>query len=84
MTVLSTAALIAAAPWGPGPWWPVFPLFWLVVWATVLFVAIRFWRGGRWQHRHTAEEVLAERYARGEISVEEYRERRRVLQGRAS
>jgi uncharacterized membrane protein len=37
-------------------------------------------RGRGWGHGgHAAEDVLAERYARGEIEVDEYRERLRVL-----
>jgi uncharacterized membrane protein len=38
-----------------------------------------FRRRDRWQ-THSAEEVLAERYAKGEISAEEYRQRLGVLQ----
>jgi putative membrane protein len=71
---------------GPGPFfWPIFPLgFFLFV--LVSFVAIRFafwgrgWGGPRyWSGMPSAEEVLRRRYARGEISEEEYRERLRVL-----
>ena len=65
--------------WGPGPWWPIFPLFWILVWGAVIFTIFRFRRSGRWNHGHSAEEVLAERYARGEINVDEYRERLNVL-----
>lgn len=66
--------------WGHagGPWFLLFPLFWIVV----LFTA--FWlfrgRGGRWHRTSSAEDVLAERYARGEITAEEYRQRLGVLQ----
>lgn len=37
--------------------------------------------GGGRRDRHRAQEILAERYARGEISTEEYQERLRVLEG---
>jgi putative membrane protein len=37
--------------------------------------------GGGRPDRHRAQEILAERYARGEISTEEYQERLRVLEG---
>jgi putative membrane protein len=61
--------------WGPGPWFLLFPFLWLVV----IVALVRFFgRRHRW-HTRSAEDVLAERYARGEISEEEYRERARVL-----
>jgi uncharacterized membrane protein len=48
----------------------------------LIFVVFRL-RGRGWGYRaHSAEEVLAERYARGEITVDEYRERSRVLKDR--
>jgi putative membrane protein len=66
------------AEWGGGgPWHLVFPLLWLGV-IVALVLLWRPGRRGRWQ-THTAQEVLAERYARGEISVEEYRQRLDVL-----
>jgi putative membrane protein len=77
--IAATELLAGGAEWGPGPWWPIFPLFWVLVWGFVIFAVFRFRRGGRWHHAHTAEDVLAERYARGEITVEEYRERLDVL-----
>ena len=66
-----------------GHWWFVFfPLVW--IFAILLFSRL-FWRG-RWHHHHgwhgggaSAEQVLGERYARGEITEEEYRQRRTVL-----
>ncbi|HEX6421977.1 MAG TPA: SHOCT domain-containing protein [Acidimicrobiales bacterium] len=62
---------------GPGPW---VPLLFLVFWIAVLaFVVIRFRRGGPPWARHGGESVLAERYARGEIDADEYRQRRGVL-----
>jgi putative membrane protein len=54
--------------------WPLVPLAWLLV----FFVLARFvfWRGPNWRHAGPdARAILAERYARGEISLEEYRER---------
>ncbi len=82
--MIMAAEIAARGGWGPGPWWPVFPLFWLLLWGVVIFAVLRFRRGGWWHRGHTAEEVLAERYARGEINVEEYRERLRVLKERPS
>ena len=42
-----------------------------------------FWRRRRWwgSPRASGEAVLGERYARGEITEDEYRERLRVLKG---
>jgi putative membrane protein len=81
--VLTIATEIAGhGAWGPGPWWPIFPLLWVLLWGVVIFAVFRF-RGARWQRGHSAADVLAERYARGEITVEEYRERLSVLKERA-
>jgi putative membrane protein len=75
--------LLAHANWGygPAPWWPIIPLlFW-----TAVAVAIVFWvrRRGGWRRGRSAEDVIAERYARGEVSEAEYRERLAVLRERA-
>jgi putative membrane protein len=83
--MLTMAAELAShGDWGPGPWWPIFPLFWVLVWGVLIFAVFRFRRGGRWHQGHSGENVLDERYARGEISVEEYRERLSVLKERGS
>ena len=53
-------------------WWFVFPLFWIS--AIVLFW---FLVGRRWRRdpRDSARQILAERYARDELSADEYRRR---------
>ncbi|HET6951438.1 MAG TPA: SHOCT domain-containing protein [Acidimicrobiales bacterium] len=63
---------------GPGLWILVPILFWLTIVALVVW---GFRRAGSppWA-RHAGRSVLDERYARGEISAEEYRERRNVMQ----
>jgi putative membrane protein len=70
---------------GPG-WWIAFPLFWLLVLLGIVFLLLRArapWGPPRFAgHRETAIEVLERRYARGEIGLEEYRERRAVLEER--
>ncbi|HEY8454772.1 MAG TPA: SHOCT domain-containing protein [Actinopolymorphaceae bacterium] len=73
-----------AAEWGQwahGGWWPLFPILWAVFWAAVIltgaYLFTRYGRRGR--QRSSAEAVLAERYARGEIDEEEYRVRLAVL-----
>jgi putative membrane protein len=57
--------------------WPLIPLFWIIVVALVLrFVVFRGRRG--WSQpspMDRARGILAERYARGEIDGEEYRRR---------
>ena len=58
------------------PFFPLIPLFFIGLW---VFVFATF--GRRWRHhpRQSGEAVLAERYARGEIDEQEYRERRTAL-----
>lgn len=65
---------------GPGPWIPLILLFWVGV---VAFVVWRFRRGCPPWARNGGQSVLAERYARGEITADEYRERREVLKEEA-
>lgn len=69
--------------WG---WWMIFGWVWmvafwgLIIWAVVTVVS-RFSGGAPRQRTEssTALEILEERYARGEISYEEFEERRRNL-----
>jgi putative membrane protein len=76
----------ADGDWGH-PWWPL----WLLFWAALIGTAV--WLFSRRRHRgggplDRARELLAERYARGELSGEEYRERldelKRSFQGAQS
>jgi putative membrane protein len=62
---------------GDHGWWPIWPLLWLlVIGAVIWFVARRRSSQGRPQDGNDrAKSILAERFARGEISGEEYRER---------
>ncbi len=89
-----TSPLALADSDGPG-WWIVFaPLGWLLVIGT-LFVVLRLFlfRGGRWGAgwgcgpgggryggRMSAADVLERRFAEGELSADDYRERRAILQ----
>jgi len=52
-------------------WWFPFGLVWVVVLAAVIWFVVRNTR----QRGPSATDILAERYARGELSSEEYRER---------
>jgi putative membrane protein len=78
---MNTMTLTAYGPWhhdhAPA-WWPLFPigfgLFWLLVIGGGIFLLTRRARPGA-----GAERMLAERFARGEIDEEEYRERLAVL-----
>ncbi|HZE37590.1 MAG TPA: SHOCT domain-containing protein [Stackebrandtia sp.] len=66
--------------WGGGPWFLLFPLFWIAV-IVVIAAVFRRKRGG-WHYNHGAEGVLRERFAKGEISEEEYRQRLEVLRAK--
>ncbi|HJV53773.1 MAG TPA: SHOCT domain-containing protein [Noviherbaspirillum sp.] len=74
--------------WSPAAWgW--FTLLHIVWWLLVvigLAVLVLRGLGNGWRGRHAggdrALEILRERYARGEISREEYEERKRVLKMR--
>lgn len=74
--VVSTAT--AAQHWhggpgfGPAPF--LFPLFFFAV-VVVLFLVFGVFRRGHWRALSDARSVLADRFARGEISAEEYRAR---------
>ena len=68
-------------------WWPLWLLFWAALIGTAVWLISRR-RRGRGGPFDGARELLAERYARGELSGEEYRERldelKRSLQGAKS
>jgi putative membrane protein len=92
LSTLLTVPLLA--DWdGPGWWIVFFPLGWLLVIATLflLFRFLAFRRGGwaagwgcgaagRGSESHlSAADILERRFADGELSADEYRERRAVL-----
>jgi putative membrane protein len=60
---------------GDGGWWIVWPLFWLAVIAGVVWFFTRGRSPSDRDRGDRAREILAERFARGEISGDEYRER---------
>jgi putative membrane protein len=65
---------------GPGAWWPIFPILWLLVIAVIVVLCVRFGRRHRaYAGTRAGEARLAERFAAGEINEQEYRERRAVL-----
>ena len=68
-----------------GGWWAFAWVCWmLIIWgglATLAVGLVRRWR--RWRPPPgSPEDILAERYARGEISTEEYQQRLSVLRNR--
>jgi putative membrane protein len=91
MYALQNAAVYASVhggphdDWGGGYWW-IWRLGMLLLWIVLIGLAIWWFRrcGRGWAGRHEHHEVsgverargiLAERFARGEINAEEYRER---------
>jgi len=93
ITSLTTAALpVVAHLGGYGfPWFAIFiPIFWILLFVLVFGVFGRRWRRAAWAsgrfgpHGYgsgaaSAETVLAERFARGDIDEVEYRARLEVL-----
>ena len=78
---MSTLFIAANTHWdGPGPWWPIFPILWLLFIAFVVVMLVRY-RGHAHRGSYAGESRLAERYAAGEIDEVEYRERMAVLRG---
>ncbi|MGF1645911.1 MAG: SHOCT domain-containing protein [Kineosporiaceae bacterium] len=75
-------------PWwhGDGSWWSwIFMLVWVMLFWTLVIVGIvvsvRVVQGGprRGSSAPAAEQILAERFARGEIDENEFRSRREAL-----
>lgn len=88
MTGLGVALLPLGSAWhhwghGGAGWWIVaVALFWILLAGAILLV----FRGlGRWNalthytERESALEVLERRFAEGQLSVEDYQTRRRIL-----
>lgn len=64
--------------WGAGLFWTIFTVAILAAAAAVIILALRRPSEPR---SGSAEQILAERFARGEIDEEEYRQRHRALKG---
>jgi putative membrane protein len=64
--------------WG---FWPWIAPFWIIFWILLVGLVVRFvfWRRGAWcgprRSMQGPDEILAERFARGEIDATEYRSR---------
>jgi putative membrane protein len=73
--------MTATTSWGPGPWILLFPLLWITLIATVAWLLRR--RGWGPPHRGlSGRQTLDRLFAEGQITPEEYRSRRRVLDER--
>ena len=77
--------------WGNGWGWFFGMLMMLLFWGGLVAVVVVLVRGSGRSDRGPRDsagfdplEILEERYARGEISEEEFEERRRVLRGNAA
>lgn len=79
-TALATAAMHGGFGHPGGPWFLLIPLFWILVIGVIVAVfgrsRFRNWHGGT----GGARQVLAQRYANGDIDEQEYRARLEVLQ----
>lgn len=81
------AVIAMAARYGPdggdgGEWWWIGRIIVLLLWATVIFFVVRWIaRSRRHDPMDRAREILAERYARGEIEADEYERRIDQLKG---
>jgi putative membrane protein len=64
-----------------GPWWVIFPVLWIAVVATVIWLVAA--RRRRSSAVERPLEILAGRYARGEIDADEYRSRRDEIRGKS-
>lgn len=86
-TLVSPLSTVLAHPYGghehwggPGPWWPIIPIVWLLIVVTFVAVMAHFGRR-RWMSHMTGagQARLAERYAAGEIDEQEYERRLATL-----
>jgi putative membrane protein len=69
--------------------WLAMSLMMVVIWGSLIFGGIAVWRavsrtdrGPRLADTPTPEQLLDERFARGEIDVDEYTHRRELLRSR--
>lgn len=75
MNALAALPLLAHHADGDHHWWPLWLLLWAAVLGTAAWLLVRRRDRRRGDPLDRAREVLAERYARGELTGEEYRTR---------
>jgi putative membrane protein len=74
---MGTAMVLDSESWHG--WWLAAPL-WILLWVVIVSALFRGrWAWRRCDRRPTAQDVLAGRFARGEIDADEYRSRRATL-----
>ncbi len=78
----SVRTVLAMYAWHDTPWmWLTMVVFWVLL-AVAVYYVLSGPRGPTLPRRGPrAIEILEERYARGELSAEEYHERRQTLDG---
>ena len=80
MTVLAALPLLTWDSDHSG-WWPIWPFFWAALIGLAVWLILR--RRDRRGPDDPARQILAERFARGELNAEEYRTRLDELQHHA-
>jgi uncharacterized membrane protein len=83
MTLLDLTPIVLSSDHDHAWLWPLFPIAWLLVFL-LLFRFLwwpRRWQGRRERPADAGRRILAERYAHGEIDLEEYRRRLADLGG---
>lgn len=83
------STVLLADMWGAnghmgGGWWIVMMIWMVLFWGAVIVGAVWLARGGpsgqpRAERRETPLEILERRFAEGDISADEYQERREVM-----
>ena len=85
LNLLQLAAIHAFADDGPGEWWWLWRMLIFLIWIAVIALVARWIIRGRRRELSPVDRargILAERYARGEIDAEEYRQRSDQLTNR--
>ena len=82
MTAIAALPLLTDHDWGGHAWWPVWPFFWAALIGITVWLIVRR-RDRRSDPLDGARAVLAERFARGDLTAEEYRARLEDLQREA-
>jgi putative membrane protein len=80
-TMNAIATVLASGGDGHGGWWVIWPLFWLAVIAGAIWFFARRRTPRERSGADRARDILAERFARGELTGDEYRERLAQLEG---
>jgi putative membrane protein len=72
LTTIFAADVLAK---GGDGWWPLWLLFWLAIVVAAGWFLWRRWGRPQGDPLDRARELLAERYAKGELTSDQYRER---------